>query len=572
MAGTSANAAADSAALTTSFSGYHLLRDPMLNKGTAFSDAERDEFDLHGLLPPHVGSLDEQASRRLQVLRGYETDLERYAFVRDLQDNNETLFYALLVDHLEELLPIVYTPTVGAGCQKFSQVFRKPRGLYLSPPHKDRLVEILSHPRFDQVEAIVVTDGERILGLGDQGAGGMGIPIGKLSLYTGCGGIHPASTLPIMLDVGTDNAERLADPLYIGWRHARLRGQGYDDFVDAFVAAVAARWPHVLLQFEDFAGSNAGRLLARYRDQLCMFNDDIQGTAAVAAATVMAATNATGIKLTEQRIAVVGAGSAGLGISNLILQAMIDGGLSEAEARSRFYLVDRPGLLVEGMSDLQPPQLPFLQKRAAVAGWTLDRPGAIGLKDVAANAKLTALIGVSGQAGAFTEAAIRAMAANTARPTIFPLSNPTSRSEATPSDLLAWTDGRAIIGTGSPFAPVQRDGKSIKIDQTNNAYIFPGIGLGVIAAKARRVSDTMFMAAALALAEASPTRQDKTASLLPPVAALREVSFKVALAVALRAQEEGLAAKTERGALEAAIRAKMWQPAYRPYRRAAEAK
>jgi malate dehydrogenase (oxaloacetate-decarboxylating) len=285
-------------------------------------------------------------------------------------------------------------------------------------------------------------------------------------------------------------------------------------------------------------------------------------------ATVMAATNATGIKLTEQRIAVVGAGSAGLGISNLILKAMIDAGLSEAEARARFYLVDRPGLLVEGMSDIQPPQQPFLQKRAAVADWTLDKPGTIGLKDVAANAKLTALIGVSGQAGAFTEAAIRAMAANTARPTIFPLSNPTSRSEATPSDLLAWTDGRAIIGTGSPFAPVMRDGKSIKIDQTNNAYIFPGVGLGVIAAKARRVSDTMFMAAALALAEASPTRQDKTASLLPPVAALREVSFKVALAVALRAQAEGLAAKTTRSELEAAIRAKMWQPAYRRYRRA----
>jgi malate dehydrogenase (oxaloacetate-decarboxylating) len=569
MAEKSASATADGKVLETGFSGYHLLRDPMLNKGTAFSEAERGEFDLHGLLPPHVGTLPEQASRRLDVLRGYETDLERYAFVRDLQDNNETLFYALLVDNLEELLPIVYTPTVGEGCRKFSQVFRKPRGLYLSPPHKDRLTQILSHPRFNQVEAIVVTDGERILGLGDQGAGGMGIPIGKLSLYTGCGGIHPASTLPIMLDVGTDNAERLADPLYIGWRHARLRGKDYDDFVDAFVAAVAARWPHVLLQFEDFAGSNAGRLLARYRDQLCMFNDDIQGTAAVAAATVMAATNATGIKLTEQRIAVVGAGSAGLGISNLILKAMIDGGLSEAEARARFYLVDRPGLLVEGMSDIQPPQQPFLQKRAAVAGWTLDKTGTIGLKDVAANAKLTALIGVSGQAGAFTEAAIRAMAANTARPTIFPLSNPTSRSEATPSDLLAWTDGRAIIGTGSPFAPVQRDGKSIKIDQTNNAYIFPGVGLGVIAAKARRVSDTMFMAAALALAEASPTRQDKNASLLPPVSALREVSFKVALAVALRAQEEGLAAKMERGALEAAIRAKMWTPAYRPYRRVA---
>jgi malate dehydrogenase (oxaloacetate-decarboxylating) len=562
-------AADEIAALETNFTGYHLLRDPMLNKGTAFDTAERDAFGLHGLLPPQIGNLAEQLSRRLQVLRGYETDLERYAFVRDLQDNNETLFYALLVQNLEELLPIVYTPTVGAGCQQFSRVFRKPRGLYLSPPHKDRLAAILADKRYDKVEAIVVTDGERILGLGDQGAGGMGIPIGKLSLYTGCGGIHPAATLPIMLDVGTDNAERLADPLYIGWREKRLRGQAYDDFVDAFVDAVAKRWPHVLLQFEDFAGNNAGRLLERYRDRLCMFNDDIQGTAAVAAATVMAATNATGIKLTEQRIAVVGAGSAGLGISNLILKAMIDAGLPEAEARARFYLVDRPGLLVEGMSDITEAQRPFLQKRAAVAGWTLDKPGTIGLKDVAANAKLTALIGVSGQAGAFTEAAIRAMAASTARPTIFPLSNPTSRSEATPADLLAWTDGRAIIGTGSPFAPVVRDGKSIKIDQTNNAYIFPGVGLGVIAAKARRVSDTMFMAAALALAAASPTRQDKNASLLPPVSALREVSFAVALAVAQRAQDEGLAAKTDRGALEAAIRAKMWNPAYRPYRRVA---
>jgi malate dehydrogenase (oxaloacetate-decarboxylating) len=399
----------------------------------------------------------------------------------------------------------------------------------------------------------------------------MGIPIGKLSLYTGCGGVHPAATLPIMLDVGTDNEERLGDPLYIGWREKRLRGQVYDDFVDAFVDAVVQRWPHVLLQFEDFAGSNAGRLLDRYRDQLCMFNDDIQGTAAVAAATVMAATNVTGIPLKEQRLAVVGAGSAGCGISNLILKAMIDAGLSESEARARFYLVDRPGLLVEGMSDITAAQRPFLQQRNAVAGWRLDRPGTIGLKDVAENAKLTALIGVSGQAGAFTEAAIRAMAAQVERPTIFPLSNPTSRSEATPADLLAWTDGRAIIGTGSPFAPVMRGGKSFKIDQTNNAYIFPGVGLGVIAAKARRVSDTMFMAAAVALAAASPTRQDKKASLLPPVSALRDVSFAVALAVALRAQEEGLAAPMAKDALAAAIRAKMWTPRYLPYRRVAAA-
>ena len=329
----------------TALSGYELLNDPILNKGTAFTEAERDAFDLHGLLPPHVAELDYQVMRRLDAFRGLGSDIQRYVFLRGLQDSNETLFYALLTRNIEEMMPVVYTPTVGLGCQNFSHIFRKPRGLFLSMPHKNDIRRILGHPRYDRVEAIVVSDGERILGLGDQGAGGMGIPIGKLALYTACAGLHPATTLPIILDVGTDNQEHLNDPLYIGWQHERVRGAEYDELVATFVDAVRERWPHVLLHWEDFAIGNANRLLARYRDQLCTFNDDIQGTAAIAVGTLLSAINVTGVPLTEQRIAVLGAGSAGTGICALLLRAMIDAGLSETEARGRFYLVDRQGLL-----------------------------------------------------------------------------------------------------------------------------------------------------------------------------------------------------------------------------------
>ncbi|MGN6460663.1 MAG: oxaloacetate-decarboxylating malate dehydrogenase, partial [Pseudolabrys sp.] len=311
-------------------SGGNLIRHHLFNKGTAFTEAERDTFRLHGLLPPNVGSLEGQVSRRLKVLRNFSTNFERYAFIRDLQDTNETVFYALLTSHMEELLPIVYTPTVGEGCQRFSEIWRKPRGLFMSYPNRHRIDEILNRPNLNDVRVIVVSDGERILGLGDQGAGGMGIPIGKLSLYTACAGIHPTQTLPILLDVGTDNQERLLDPLYIGWRHNRVRGQEYDDFIEEFVSAVMKRWPNVLLQWEVFAGANSGRLIERYRDRLCTFNDDIQGTAAIAAGTLLAAVNVTGVPLTEQRIALFGAGSAGTGICSLIMQAMIDDGLSEA--------------------------------------------------------------------------------------------------------------------------------------------------------------------------------------------------------------------------------------------------
>ena len=560
-------AALKSPYVETSRSGYHLLNTPLLNKGTAFTEEERDAFDLHGLLPPMVSTLDEQAARRLQAMRQLADDFERYVFLRGLQDTNEVLFYALLVRHLEELLPIVYTPTVGLGCQHFSQSFRKPRGLFLSMPHKERIARILGHPRFDTVEAIVVTDGERILGLGDQGAGGMGISIGKLSLYTGCGGLHPATTLPILLDVGTDNPERLSDPLYIGWRHERLRGQAYDDFIEAFIQAVVARWPHVLLQWEDFARDNATRLLERYRDRLCTFNDDIQGTAVVAAGTLLAAMNVTGVPMREQRVTVVGAGGAGTGISSLLLRAMIEDGLSESEARRRFYLVDRDGLLVEGTPGLLSFQEPFAQPRNAVANWTLEQESRIGLGDVVRNAKPTVLIGVSGQPGAFPENVVRAMAASVKRPVIFPLSNPTSRAEATPIDVMAWTEGRAVIGTGSPFPPLLKNGAYMRVDQTNNSYVFPGIGLAAIAVHARRVSDGMLMAAARALADVSPARQNPNANLLPPVSQLRDVSLRVAQAVALQARKDGLTEAMDAGDMYRKIQDKMWTPAYRPYRR-----
>ncbi len=547
--------------------GTALLTDPLLNKGTAFTEDERTAFHLHGLLPPHVSTLDEQVDRMLQGIRKFETNLERYLFLTELQDSNETLFYALLTGNLAELLPLVYTPTVGEGCQEFSHYWQYPRGLFLSWPHRDNIKEILGHPRYDRVEVIVVSDGERILGLGDQGAGGMGIPIGKLSLYTACAGIDPATTLPILLDVGTGNQERLADPLYVGWKHERVRGADYDAFVESFVSAVEARWPHVLLQWEDFARANAGRLLARYRDRLLTFNDDIQGTAAVAAGTLLAAVKVTGVPLSEQRIAIVGAGSAGCGIATLLLQVMIDAGLSAKEARGRFYAIDRDGLLVEGMKIILDFQEPFVQSAARIAGWPRDSKGSIGLLEVVRNAKPTVLIGVSAQGGIFTETVIRAMAASVERPIIFPLSNPTSCAEAAPQDLMAWTDGRAVIGTGSPFPPVTWGDKSLTMAQTNNAYVFPGMGLGVLAVKAARVSDGMFAAAAKALAEASPAMRDSRASLLPPVSDLRSVAVTIAKAIAVEARAEGLCAPFEDEALPGLIAAKMWEPVYRPYRR-----
>jgi malate dehydrogenase (oxaloacetate-decarboxylating) len=555
----------------TARSGYDLINSPLLNKGTAFTEQERGLFDLHGLLPPTISTLDEQVARRLEALRQLPSDFERYVFLRGLQDSNEVLFYALLVRNLEELLPIVYTPTVGLGCQHFSQAFRKPRGLFLSIPHQERIRKILSHPRFDSVEVIVVTDGERVLGLGDQGAGGMGISIGKLSLYSGCGGFHPVTTLPIFLDVGTDNPDRLLDPLYVGWRHERVRGAAYDEFIETFVAAVTERWPHVLLQWEDFARDNATRLLERYRERLCTFNDDIQGTAVVAAGTLLAAVNVTGRPMREQRVAILGAGGAGVGISSLLLRAMVEDGLSEDEARKRFYLVDRDGLLIEGMTGLLPFQQLFIQSKDRVRDWLLEQPGRISLVDVVNNVRPTVLIGVSGQSGAFSESMVRSMATSVPRPVIFPLSNPTSRAEATPADLMAWTDGRAVIGTGSPFPPVFKNGSFGRVDQTNNSYVFPGIGLAATAVRARRISDAMLMAAARALADISPARLDPEANLLPPVTEARDISVRVAVAVAMQAYKDGLTEPMNPDEISQRIQDKIWTPVYRPYRRRSQA-
>lgn len=547
-------------------SGEQLLVDPILNKGTAFTEAERDLFSLHGLLPPHVGTLAQQVDRRLSVLRAFRQDINRYAFLRDLQDSNETLFFALLTQHLEEFLPIVYTPTVGEGCQRFSALYRRPRGLYLSIPHIARLDQILANPRFDRVSAIVVTDGERILGLGDQGAGGMGIPIGKLALYTACAGLHPSTTLPIFLDVGTDNAACIEDPLYIGWRHARVRGPEYDEFIEAFVGAVTRRWPHVMLQWEDFAKGNATRLLEKYRDRLCTFNDDVQGTAAVATGALLAAINATGVPLTEQRITVLGAGSAGCGIAMMLHDAMVNAGVASDEAFQRITMVDRFGLLQEGMPDVAPFQIPFLKTRSTIAQWTVDDRDNIPLLSVIRNAKPTTLIGVSGQPGAFSEDVVRTMAANHARPVIFPLSNPTSRAEATPADIERWTDGRAVIGTGTPFAPLTRNGRPFKVDQTNNSYVFPGIALGAIAVRATKVSDRMLMVAATTLASMSPASRDPQANLLPPVTDLRHVARQIAEAVAAEAVKERLADPAYGlDDVPRAVEANMWTPAYEAY-------
>jgi malate dehydrogenase (oxaloacetate-decarboxylating) len=542
------------------------LSTPIFNKGTAFPESERDEFSLHGLLPPQVGTLDQQVVRRMKAFHALHDDFSRYTFMRDLQDVNETLFYALITRHVEEMLPIVYTPTVGEGCQRFSEIWRKPRGVFLSYPNMERIETILGHPRYDGVRCIVVSDGERILGLGDQGAGGMGIPIGKLALYTALAGIHPLSCLPVFLDVGTDNVERMSDPLYLGWKHERVRGKDYDQFVDRFVRVVKRRWPHVLLQWEDFAGSNAARLLNRYRDVLPSFNDDIQGTAAVAVATVLAAVNVTGVPLTEQRFVIFGFGSAGLGIAKLLTEALVKAGLSEQEARRHFYAVDKDGLLVEWGAGVRAEQGAYTQPQSLVAEWKRDEQGAIGLLEVVERVKPTVLIGVSGQPGAFSEDVVRAMARGVERPAILPLSNPTSRCEATPADVIKWTDGRAIVGTGSPFAPVEFEGRHIRIAQTNNSYIFPGMALGIICSRAKRVSEGMMMAAAEALARLSPTRTDVNGGLLPPLESLRRVSMSVAVALGRQAAVEGLAGVKGEAFVEA-LRANVWEPVYLPYKK-----
>jgi malate dehydrogenase (oxaloacetate-decarboxylating) len=542
--------------MSTDYAGAHaLLNDPLTNRGTAFTPEERDRFGLHGLLPPHVLSLEEQIDRRRQMLEGMDTDFHRYAFLRELQDTNEVLFHALVQSDLPRMLPLVYTPTVGEGCERFSQIFRRPRGLFLSWPNRHRIREILADPSLDRVKVIVVSDGERILGLGDQGAGGMGIPIGKLALYTACAGFHPAEVLPILLDCGTDNAARLSDPLYIGWHAQRVRGAEYDEFVEEFVSAVDDRFPGVLLQWEDFAGKNAYDLLARYRHRLLTFNDDIQGTAATAVGTLLAAVRTTGVPLSAQRVVLYGVGAAGSGIADMLVRAIVAEGVSEADAHRTIWPIDRNGLILSDMADLGPQQIALARDPADIAGWPRIGNGRIGLEQTIAQVRPTVLIGASGQKDAFNEGAIRLMASLVERPVIFPLSNPVSRAEATPADILRWSDNRAIVGSGSPFG-------TPGVTQVNNVYIFPGVGLGALAAKAEIVTDGMFMAAARRLGELSGEIGDGSPGLLPPITALREVALRVAMAVAAAALEEGVAGVPAEAITRDAIAAQMWEPVY----------
>ncbi len=544
--------------LQTALHGRALLEQPLLNKGSAFSEAERHEFGLTGLLPPGVSSPEVQIERIYGNYRQKTSNLERYVHLVSLQDRNETAFYSLLQDHLVEMMPIIYTPVVGEACQAYSRIYRRPRGLYISYEQRDGIEAVLANLGEQDIGIIVVTDGERILGLGDLGIGGIGIPIGKLSLYTVCAGIHPATTLPIILDVGTDNQELLDDPLYVGWRHKRVRGAQYDAFIEAFVAAVSKRFPHVLLQWEDFAKHNAGRLLERYRDRLCSFNDDIQGTGAVTLAASMAGVAASGGKFRDQRVVMLGAGSAAGGIAKQIVTAMCSDGLTPDEARRRIWLVDRNGLVHAGQTELDA----FKREYAQPAGTDMS------LLEVVRRAQPTILIGSAAQPRAFTEDVIREMARHVERPLVFPLSNPTSKSEALPVDVIAWTQGRAFVATGSPFDDVEYEGRRIRIGQCNNAYIFPGVGLGVIAARARRVTDAMFVAAARALSELSPARRDPAQALLPPLTQVRDVAKRVAIAVAMQAQRDGLVdAALSEDELLRRIEAALWNPSYIPYRR-----
>ncbi|MEX1224228.1 MAG: NAD-dependent malic enzyme, partial [Pirellulales bacterium] len=532
--------------------GVERIEDPLLNKGTAFTEEERRQYRLTGLLPPHVDTLAEQVDRAYEAFTAERDELAKHIYLRELQDENETLFYRLLLDHTAEMMPLVYTPVVGLACQQFSHIYRRARGVFIAYPNADAMDEILANVDRD-IDVIVVTDGERILGLGDQGAGGMGIPIGKLSLYSLCGGVDPAKTLPMLLDLGTNNADRLNDPRYIGWRHERIKGPQYDDFIEQFVAAIMRRFPNVLLQWEDFASVDAERIIDKYRDRLCTFNDDIQGTAAVTTGTILAAMEAAGGTLGEQRVVMLGAGSAGVGISEQLIRTMVASGMSDQEARGKIYVLDRDGLLHDGRGDLDDVHRPLAQPAANLVAWDCDTSTAIGFADVVRNARPTVLVGVTGQAGAFTEPIIREMARHVEHPVIFPLSNPTSRAEATPADLLAWTDGKAVVATGSPFGPVVHNGVTHTIAQCNNSYIFPAMGLAVLASGATRVTDGMFSAAAIALKETSPALTDANASLLPPLDKIREVSRHIAVAVARQAQQDGVAEKTSPEELEQRI-------------------
>lgn len=548
------------------YAGPNLLETPLLNKGSAFTREERTAFNLTGLLPPRYETIEEQVKRCYMQYSSFDTAINKHIYLRAIQDNNETLFYRLLQEHLEEMMPIIYTPTVGDACEQFSDIYRSSRGLFISYEDRDQMDDILRNATKRKVKVIVVTDGERILGLGDQGIGGMGIPIGKLSLYTACGGISPAYTLPVCLDVGTNNEKLLNDPMYMGARHKRINQNEYNAFVDRFMVAVRRRWPEAMVQFEDFAQPNAMPLLRKYRDDYCCFNDDIQGTAAVTVGTLLAACRSKGVQLKDQTVAFVGAGSAGCGIAEQIIQQMVAEGLSDEQARRQIFMVDRFGLLTEGMSDLRDFQQALAQPLSQLSDWQHSGDYA-SLLDVMHCAKPGILIGVSGQPGLFTEQVIRAMHQHTKQPIIFPLSNPSRQIEAHPAHVVEWTNGEAIIATGSPYDVVKYQGEDYPIAQCNNSYIFPGIGLGVIAVKARIISDDMLMAASNTLADASPRVNGTSKQLLPGITNIAELSKQIAFNVAKVAQQQGLALEISDETLRARIDANFWQPEYRRYKR-----
>ncbi len=550
------------------YAGSVLLEVPLLNKGSAFSEEEKRVFNLEGLLPHSIETIGEQTLRAYTQYSQFDNDLDKHIYLRNIQDTNETLYYKLITEYLEEMMPIIYTPTVGLACQLFSKIYRQKRGLFLSFPDRERMDYMLYNTTKHNVQVIVVTDSERILGLGDQGIGGMGIPIGKLALYTACGGISPAHTLPVTLDVGTNNQELLEDPMYMGWRHERISGDEYFEFVNQFIEIVNARWPDALIQFEDFAQAKATPLLKKYQNQLCCFNDDIQGTASVTVGTLLAACHAQNSSLKDHRIVFVGAGSAGCGIASQIVAHMKKEGLSEKQALGQIYLTSSQGLLTDDMIRLRDFQRRFAKPKSLVARWRSDNDSSlISLLDVVREVKPTIIIGVSGQPGLMNESVIKTMFASCSEPIVLPLSNPTSRVEALPEDVIKWTDGQAIIATGSPFDPVEYKNKLHTISQCNNSYIFPGIGLGVLAVKSKRVTEQMFMAASEALASCSPLVNGSGGDLLPRLGDIKKVSRIIANAVAHQAMADGVATNISDEKLDQRIETSYWLPEYREYRR-----
>jgi malate dehydrogenase (oxaloacetate-decarboxylating)(NADP+) len=533
--------------------GTALLRDPTLNKGTAFSEQERDVLGLRGLLPPHVASQDEQVARVLENVRRLQTPLSKYILLSSLLDRNEALFFRVVTDHADEMMPIIYTPTVGLACQQFGHIYRRPRGLFVTAADRGRMSLVMRNWPHREAAMIVVTDGERILGLGDLGANGMGIPIGKLSLYTACAGLHPWKCLPVMLDVGTNNEALLADPLYLGLRHHRVTGDAYDELVEEFIVAAQEVFPGVVVQFEDFANHNAFRLLRRYRDRISCFNDDIQGTASVAVAGILSSLRITGQRITEQRFLCLGAGEAATGISDLLVRAMTEDGLDGAAARSRCWMVDSKGLVVAGREGLAEHKRPYAHAHPPVD----DFLGAVQAL------RPTAIIGVGAAPGGFSEDVVREMARLNRRPIVFALSNPTSKAECTAEQAYSWSDGRALFASGSPFDPVTLpDGRRFVPRQGNNSYVFPGVGLALVVVGAMRVTEAMFLAAARTLARCTTQADLDQGSLYPPLSTVRDVSAQIAVDVAEIALRDGLASIERPADIEEAIRAEMYDPRY----------